>query len=90
MRLHKLNQVLENEPVSDVVRTSSYRPELFGRYFIQGVQEVLREILAMDGWRMRIVRRLCLPQKFLPILNRHSRRSCVERTYRQHRSNHPE
>ncbi len=43
MRLHKLNQVLQNEPASDVVRTSSYRPELFGRYFIQGVQEVLRE-----------------------------------------------
>lgn len=43
MRLHKLNHVLENEPVSDVVRTSSYRPELFGSYFIHGVQEVLRE-----------------------------------------------
>jgi len=42
MRLEKLNQVLKGEPVSDVVRTVSYRPELFGRAFIEGLHELLR------------------------------------------------
>lgn len=42
MRLKKLNQILVDEPVSDVVRTVSYRSELFGEYFIEGLQELLR------------------------------------------------
>ena len=42
MRLKRLNQVLVDEPVSDVVRTVSYRSELFGEYFIEGLQELLR------------------------------------------------
>ncbi len=42
MRLKRLNQVLVDEPVSDVVRTVSYRSELFGIYFIEGLQELLR------------------------------------------------
>lgn len=42
MRLKKLDEVLKDEPVTDVVRTVSYRPELFGRHFIDGLQESLR------------------------------------------------
>ncbi len=47
MRLKKLNQVLVDEPVSDVVRTVSYRSELFGQYFIEGLHELLR---GPSGW----------------------------------------
>lgn len=42
MRLKKLDAVLKDEPVTDVVRTVSYRSELFGRHFIDGLQESLR------------------------------------------------
>lgn len=42
MRLDRLNQVLAGEPVTDVVRVMSYRPDMFGRPFIDGLQEVLR------------------------------------------------
>lgn len=42
MRLHILNQVLTSEPVSDIVRVTSYRSDLFGRAFVDGMQEVLR------------------------------------------------
>ncbi len=42
MRLKQLNQVLMGEPVSDVIRTTSYRSELFGRHFIDGLHELLR------------------------------------------------
>lgn len=42
MRLNKLNQVLADEPVSDVVRVMSYRSNIFGQAFIDGLQEVLR------------------------------------------------
>src|SRR5437879_1618064 len=37
MRLQKLNQVLADEPVSDVVRTVSYRSQLFVRQLINGL-----------------------------------------------------
>lgn len=42
MRLKKLDEVLKDQPVTDVVRTVSYRSELFGRHFIAGLQESLR------------------------------------------------
>ena len=42
MRLNKLNQVLADEQVSDVVRVMSYRSDFFGHAFIDGLQEVLR------------------------------------------------
>jgi hypothetical protein len=42
MRLKKLDEVLKGEPVTDVVRTVSYRSDLFGRPFIEGLQESLR------------------------------------------------
>jgi hypothetical protein len=42
MRLKKLDEVLKSEPVTDVVRTVSYRSDLFGRPFIDGLQESLR------------------------------------------------
>ena len=42
MRLKKLEQVLQDEPVPDVTRTVSYRPELFGKHFLACVQEVMR------------------------------------------------
>jgi len=42
MRLEKLNSVQVGEPVSDIVRIASYRSELFGRHFIDGLQELLR------------------------------------------------
>ena len=42
MRLTKLDEVLKGEPVTDVVRTVSYRSELFGSHFIAGLQESLR------------------------------------------------
>jgi hypothetical protein len=42
MRLKKLDEVLKGELVIDVVRMVSYRPDLFGRYFIEGLQESLR------------------------------------------------
>ncbi len=42
MRLHKLNQVLAGEPTTDVVRVASYRSDIFGRAFIDGLQEALR------------------------------------------------
>lgn len=42
MRLNKLNQVLAGEPITDVVRVASYRSDIFGRAFIDGLQEVLR------------------------------------------------
>ncbi len=42
MRLKKLDAVLKGEPVTDIVRTVSYRSELFGRPFIEGLQEILR------------------------------------------------
>jgi hypothetical protein len=42
MRLKKLDEVLKGELVTDVVRTVSYRPDLFGRYFIEGLLESLR------------------------------------------------
>ncbi len=41
MRLKKLDEVLKGELVIDVVRMVSYRPDLFGRYFIEGLQESL-------------------------------------------------
>lgn len=44
MRLNKLNQVLAGEQVTDVVRVASYRSDLFGRAFIDGLQEVLNII----------------------------------------------
>ena len=42
MRLKKLDEILKGESVTDVVRTVSYRSDLFGRPFIDGLQESLR------------------------------------------------
>lgn len=42
MRLQKLEQVKRDEPVSDIRRILSYRPELFGQPFSACLQEVLR------------------------------------------------
>ena len=42
MRLNRLDQVLAGEPTTDVVRVTSYRSDLFGRAFIDGLHEVLR------------------------------------------------
>lgn len=42
MRLQKLEQVRPDEPVSDIRRILSYRPELFGQPFSACLQEVLR------------------------------------------------
>jgi len=42
MRLKRLDDILKGEPVTDVVRTVSYRSDLFGRFFIDGLQESLR------------------------------------------------
>ncbi len=42
MRLKKIEQVMRGEPVPDVIRTLFYRPELFGKHFSRGIQEVMR------------------------------------------------
>lgn len=42
MRLKKIEQMREGEPVSDIRRTLSYRPELFGIPFSECLQAVLR------------------------------------------------
>ena len=42
MRLKKIEQLLKDEPVSDIRRTLSYRPALFGYPFSAYLQEVLR------------------------------------------------
>ena len=42
MRLKILDDVLRGQPASDVVRTVSYRPELFGREFVLGLHAVMR------------------------------------------------
>ncbi len=42
MRIKKIEQLLQNEPVSDIRRTLSYRPDLFGLPFSAYLQEVLR------------------------------------------------
>lgn len=42
MRLKKLEQVMMGEPVPDVTRTTSYRPELFGKHFKVCMQQVMR------------------------------------------------
>lgn len=42
MRLQKIEQVKRGEPVSDIRRTLSYRPELFGQPFSAYLEVVLR------------------------------------------------
>ena len=42
MRLKKIEQVRRDEPVSDIRRILSYRPELFGQPFSVYLQDVLR------------------------------------------------
>ncbi len=42
MRLKKIEQLLRDEPVSDIRRTLSYRPTLFGIPFSTYLHEVLR------------------------------------------------
>ena len=42
MRLQKIDQVRRDEPVSDIRRILSYRPELFGHPFSAYLQEALR------------------------------------------------
>ncbi len=42
MRIKKLEQVRRDEPVSDIRRMLSYRPELFGHPFSAFLQDVLR------------------------------------------------
>lgn len=42
MRLKMLEQVLKNEPVSDIRRTLGYRPEFFGQPFSAYLQAALR------------------------------------------------
>jgi hypothetical protein len=42
MRLKKLEQVLQGEPVPDVMRVMAYRSALFGKHFVAWLQEVMR------------------------------------------------
>ena len=42
MRLKKIEQVRRDEPVSDIRRTLSYRPELFGQPFSAYLEAALR------------------------------------------------
>lgn len=42
MRLKIIEQVLENEPVSDIRRTLTYRSQIFGQPFSAYLQEALR------------------------------------------------
>lgn len=42
MRLKKIDQVKRGEPVSDIRRILSYRPELFGQPFSAYLQAALR------------------------------------------------
>jgi len=42
MRLRTLEQVRRDEPVSDIRRTLSYRPELFGQPFSAYLEAALR------------------------------------------------
>ena len=42
MRLTQIESLLKDEPVSDIRRTLSYRPELFGLPFSACLQQVLR------------------------------------------------
>ena len=42
MRINKLNQVMMDQPVPDVVRVINYRPELFGQPFSEIVHELLQ------------------------------------------------
>ena len=42
MRLEKLEQVLAGNPVPDIVRVLSYRPQFFGIPFSQCLEDVMR------------------------------------------------
>lgn len=42
MRLKKIEEIKKDQPVSDIRRTLSYRPELFGDPFSACLQRVLR------------------------------------------------
>jgi hypothetical protein len=42
MRLKKIEQLRQSEQISDIRRTLSYRPELFGQPFSAYLQDVLR------------------------------------------------
>jgi hypothetical protein len=42
VRLKQIEQVLADQPVSDIVRVLSYRPEIFGRYFSDTLHELLQ------------------------------------------------
>ena len=42
MRLEKIKQIKKDQPVSDIRRIRSYRPELFGQPFSACLQHVLR------------------------------------------------
>ena len=42
MRLKVIEQVLRDQPVSDIRRTLTYRAEIFGQPFSAYLQEVLR------------------------------------------------
>ena len=42
MRLKKIEQVRRDEPVSDIRRTLSYRPELFGQPFSSYLEAAMR------------------------------------------------
>jgi hypothetical protein len=42
MRLKKIEEIKKDQPVSDIRRTLSYRPELFGDPFSTCLQRVLR------------------------------------------------
>ena len=42
MRLKKIEEIKKGQPVSDIRRTLSYRPELFGDPFSACLQHVLR------------------------------------------------
>jgi hypothetical protein len=42
MRLKKIEQLRRDEPVSDIRRTLSYRPELFGQPFSAYLEAALR------------------------------------------------
>lgn len=42
MRVKKIEQISRDEPVSDIRRTLSYRPEMFGQPFSACLEAVLR------------------------------------------------
>jgi hypothetical protein len=75
MRLKKIEQVSQDERVSDIRRILSYHPELFGQPFSAHLEAVLRGPSAWSVGERELF------AAFVSLLNRGARRSCVQGAY---------